>query len=587
MATMDDVTEPIRSFFYPGQKSGPLSYEALQMRRKIAEAIMGRRNPYPKNIGEGLAAVGEAIGDRAYMDRLSDDEKTSLDAQSGLRKLSEDTAGFRTDAPDSDLLTGGTVAPPLRPAPPPAAAPASYSMPPPPPPAPPQSRPNLTETGMEPVTITPALTPDVNRFGQPNKPPPARPQSQITPLVNRDQLAMADMARQGVASPDPMAAQAPVPGPTIPIAATDEGDPRTAMAQAPYANPVTETDIRLAPPGGSQPSREPIPPASEQYMEPPGPRPAMPRPVGPSPAQTEWERRATSPYADQATREFATRKFQEQEGVRKELDARRYQAWQGDLTRWEAKALAYEKHTREAEDRRIKQQKERQDIEAGRGTIAESRRKLAMPETFMSDGGQFERKFDPVTETLGPAELVPGSPKPKVQEPTEGQAGAIQFVLRVQRDLDKADTEMNFGKALTDRREAAINAMLPRGIANTMLSDKYKNARDNYGNFMSAMLNRVSGASVTQSEDLRNSPAFIPEAGDSDERLRVKAQRRRDMVEAVKAGGGTITYDAVKRIMETQKSTEPQPAVTEGRTRTNRRTGEQQIYQSGNWVPVR
>ena len=49
--------------FSSDPKSGLLTYEQLQARRKIAAALATRNRGYPKNIGEGLTALGEGFGD--------------------------------------------------------------------------------------------------------------------------------------------------------------------------------------------------------------------------------------------------------------------------------------------------------------------------------------------------------------------------------------------------------------------------------------------------------------------------------------------------------------------------------------------
>jgi len=51
----------------------PSSYRALDMRRQIALAAMaqGGRKGYPKNLGEGLSAIGDAIGERAQLGALN------------------------------------------------------------------------------------------------------------------------------------------------------------------------------------------------------------------------------------------------------------------------------------------------------------------------------------------------------------------------------------------------------------------------------------------------------------------------------------------------------------------------------------
>jgi ribosomal protein L7/L12 len=64
------------SFFFANAKPGePLSYGALQTRRKIAEQLMGKRSPFPKTFGEGLTYLGESIGDVMQMRGLDAAEK--------------------------------------------------------------------------------------------------------------------------------------------------------------------------------------------------------------------------------------------------------------------------------------------------------------------------------------------------------------------------------------------------------------------------------------------------------------------------------------------------------------------------------
>jgi hypothetical protein len=64
------------SFFYADAPTGsPLSYEALQSRRKIAEAMLGKRSPFPKTIGEGLTYLGEKIADNRMLADLEERSK--------------------------------------------------------------------------------------------------------------------------------------------------------------------------------------------------------------------------------------------------------------------------------------------------------------------------------------------------------------------------------------------------------------------------------------------------------------------------------------------------------------------------------
>jgi hypothetical protein len=440
------------------------------------------------------------------------------------------------------------------------------------------------------------------------------------PLTSgRNALALATLAQRGAIPPDPtIGAEAPPLTTLASLGSTDTAsdapapEARTQVAQISpnaavserFGNPPIVTDIKPAPSAlqGSTPELEPIPGPRDLTVPGVGAEPVRPAPRGPTQRMLDM-----IPYMNELKfspqiTERAKMLYKLEEGVQKQIEEHEQKDFELRHSLWREREIKREQRTHDVPKTRLEDQQARLNIlksqlDAARdpleraklaNEIAKQQREMAKPDTFMARGTQFEQPYDPQTRKLGPAVVTPGAPEPEVKEPTEGQSGAIQFVLRTQRDLDNADTTMNYGKALTNRKEAVINAMLPRGIANTQLSEEYKNARDAYANFMAAMLNRVSGASVTQSEDLRNSPSFIPEAGDSDARLRVKAQRRRDMVEAVKAGGGQITYDTVKRIMDKYKDTQPQqPEIQEGRTRTNRRTGEKQEYRDGSWVPVR
>src|SRR4249919_875830 len=66
----------VPSYFQGNAKPGePLSYQALQTRRKIAEQLMGKRSPFPKTFGEGLTYAGERFADVMDMNRLDAAEK--------------------------------------------------------------------------------------------------------------------------------------------------------------------------------------------------------------------------------------------------------------------------------------------------------------------------------------------------------------------------------------------------------------------------------------------------------------------------------------------------------------------------------
>ena len=61
---------PLSFIFGAKPGAGVPTYEQLQMRRKIAESLLGQKSRFPKTFGEGLGAIGEAIGERGMMNRL-------------------------------------------------------------------------------------------------------------------------------------------------------------------------------------------------------------------------------------------------------------------------------------------------------------------------------------------------------------------------------------------------------------------------------------------------------------------------------------------------------------------------------------
>jgi hypothetical protein len=110
MAGIEDVLPgPVRSFFYGNAPAdSPLSYSALQTRRRIAEQLMGRRSPFPKTIGEGLTYVGEAIGDRM---QLADLERREREQGAYEDKRLAELMGGNASTPAAQAATpAGTTA---------------------------------------------------------------------------------------------------------------------------------------------------------------------------------------------------------------------------------------------------------------------------------------------------------------------------------------------------------------------------------------------------------------------------------------------------------------------------------------------
>jgi hypothetical protein len=64
------------------QEVAALGYQQLQMRKKIALQMMmqQRQQAYPKNVGQGLSAVGNSIGDAALVQQLEQQDQAQREA---------------------------------------------------------------------------------------------------------------------------------------------------------------------------------------------------------------------------------------------------------------------------------------------------------------------------------------------------------------------------------------------------------------------------------------------------------------------------------------------------------------------------
>lgn len=84
--------------FLPAPPAFSGNYGDLENRRKIALAMMSRKEKaYPKNVGEGIASVGESIGDVLYQRSLAAAEE----------KFAGKEAGQRSGSPTEDYLPTG------------------------------------------------------------------------------------------------------------------------------------------------------------------------------------------------------------------------------------------------------------------------------------------------------------------------------------------------------------------------------------------------------------------------------------------------------------------------------------------------
>jgi hypothetical protein len=99
------------SFFANAPATSPLSAQGLEGRRRIAAALAAAnaKKGYPKNIGEGIASIGEALGERRTMSELAAQEaayqKAVEDAAAGAAPAEAKPAPARTSAVEPSVDT--------------------------------------------------------------------------------------------------------------------------------------------------------------------------------------------------------------------------------------------------------------------------------------------------------------------------------------------------------------------------------------------------------------------------------------------------------------------------------------------------
>ena len=135
---MTDTSNPfaaLSGFFFSGDKNDPRVNP--QLRQRLALAMLARDRKYPKNLGEGIAAVGANFADAITQRQLEQADLAQQDAAKGIISGLRDTSSASPApyAPPSDSLENAPAVRAIE-----AATSQPKVIPPPaPPPAPPQA----------------------------------------------------------------------------------------------------------------------------------------------------------------------------------------------------------------------------------------------------------------------------------------------------------------------------------------------------------------------------------------------------------------------------------------------------------------
>ena len=114
------------SFFANAPAGSALSQPAMEARRRMALQLMANagKKGYPKNLGEGLTAIGDALGERGMMNQLTAQEAAYQkaaaaaaegsvpgEARTGARTAYADPGDTETNAPAPEAGPVATAAP--------------------------------------------------------------------------------------------------------------------------------------------------------------------------------------------------------------------------------------------------------------------------------------------------------------------------------------------------------------------------------------------------------------------------------------------------------------------------------------------
>jgi len=308
---------------WPGGGQDPgMSYSSLEMRRRIALALAARQKGYPKNLGEGLTALGEGIGEAGLMWRLEQAER-ARDAKLAKesRQFTEPTVTTEP-TPQRPSVAPRTEAPvDVAPAPVSSADPGAFPDPPMrtaalPPEVPPDV---VADTGPPPgaASLAPQESPVADRFNAaftstapaPEPSPNAQVASRFAPAMQQP-LTRAMPSRNDLVF-DPTQAQGGVQPdvsnlPAASFAGRTYSDPQLAALNAPLSPVQPPPELAQAPQGPPQGAGGPMtlptaavnPPVDPRAPQPgpmamPRPRPQIPEPqqaaAAPSPSGIPFE----------------------------------------------------------------------------------------------------------------------------------------------------------------------------------------------------------------------------------------------------------------------------------------------------------
>lgn len=603
---------PLASIFWPGRdKDTPQS-----LRQKIALAMLSQKRPYPKTFGEGLAAIGDAIGDRSMMARIeaeaAGDERavTDLAAKAGAPVGAGRSSYAPPDSVDEASRAINTaIEPRLTPQPVrPAPSPPTVVAPPPPQSGPAPGELDGQVTLQEPpvhgpgaLNNEPGLPPNTYRLNGSGAPYEAWRQGTPAPAQIRPPVGPG-VSAPPARPPGPQSALQPPPG--TPVMAMGGEEPASASAAATLP-PVSRDEIALAamgPPaaGGPQPNptRSPAGGANQRVAQ------AAPTPqISKAPAGYVLDLPPEEPpprtTTDQLER-YRAAILNAPGGVREGLAARLEIPMQMEMEKvkqahelWKERQLLRRQLELKRQDQLGNQRPAQDAAEAAdlaRQKALEDLKKARIPEvkqdidtglTYNETTGQWEQPR--IAGTDGARPVFKGTDAQNKALINYGRA------LPAHLDLSKQTASgETYEQVLASSPVQSAISSLPYGVGRGFRSEDYK-AADTYAeNFVQAFIRQQSGGAYTPSELEAEARGMLPRYGDTQQQIDFKRGQREQFLSGMASvvgprGQKIVEMDMADRVARENAAKTQKPDPLDGRE-ILMPDGSIKVRRNGKWV---
>ena len=142
---------------------------------------------------------------------------------------------------------------------------------------------------------------------------------------------------------------------------------------------------------------------------------------------------------------------------------------------------------------------------------------------------------------------IPGGPADKAINPTEAQSNANLFGTRANKANQTLNSlEGQYSPAKVQLQNFTGGVPGASYIANKLMSDKDQQAAQAQMDFVTAILRKESGASISSSEFENARRQYFPQPGDTKEVMAQKAANRKTAIEGIQAAAGPMNKPSGK-----------------------------------------